>query len=115
MVNTHRTRKIFSLLLLIPILLSLTALGMRLPTLSGLTSGKPKPRPRAVIQTQIKKIKKNTAAHPELTGLPPAMSIPAVTPPPVIISAPGAPSVCHLPLIAAIVPARAPPVVIRLI
>lgn len=115
MANPHRTHKVFSLLLLIPILLSLTALGMRLPTLTGLTSGKPKPRPRAVIQTQIKKIKENIAAHPEITGLPPAMSIPSVKPLPNIISAPGLPSVCHLPLIAAIVPARAPPVVIRLI
>lgn len=51
------SKKAVCLLLIMPILISLTVLGMRVPTLGGFTSGKLKPRPRAVMQTQIKKIK----------------------------------------------------------
>lgn len=48
----HRSAVLFILLILT---VCLTSLGIRLPTLAGASShpGKPKPRPRAVIKTQI--------------------------------------------------------------
>jgi hypothetical protein len=48
----HRSAVLFILLILT---VCLTSLGMRLPALAGPSSGpgKPKPRPRAVIKTQI--------------------------------------------------------------
>jgi hypothetical protein len=51
------SKQMLCLIMVIPILVSLTVLGMRLPTFGGLTSGKPKNRPRAVLQTQIEKVK----------------------------------------------------------
>jgi hypothetical protein len=50
--TTHRSALLFILLVLT---VSLTSLGVRLPNLAGPSSqpGKPKPRPRAVIKTQI--------------------------------------------------------------
>jgi hypothetical protein len=52
----NRRAVIFVLMILT---VSLISLGVRLPTLSGVSSnsGKPKPRPRAVIQNQIKTCK----------------------------------------------------------
>lgn len=48
----HRSAVLFILLILT---VCLTSLGIKLPTLAGASShpGKPKPRPRAVIKTQI--------------------------------------------------------------
>jgi hypothetical protein len=54
--TNHRCAAFFILLVLT---VSLTSLGIRLPSLAGLSSnsGKPKPRPRAVINNQIKTCK----------------------------------------------------------
>jgi len=56
-------RKAFSksciVIILVAVSIGLVTLGMRLPSLSGLASspGKPKPRPRAIIQYQVKSYK----------------------------------------------------------
>jgi len=57
MKTTVSRRAVIFILLLLTV--SLTSLGLRLPSLAGVSSnsGKPKPRPRAVIQNQIKTCK----------------------------------------------------------
>lgn len=49
-------------IILIAVSIGMISLGMRLPSLSGLSSssGKPKPRPRAIVQNQIKQCKQQT-------------------------------------------------------
>jgi len=46
-------------LVLAMLCISLTALGIRLPWAPGISSGKVKPRPRAIVQNQIKNCKEN--------------------------------------------------------
>jgi len=49
-----------SIILVLAILcVSLTTLGVRLPWAPGISSGKVKPRPRAIVQNQIKNCKEN--------------------------------------------------------
>ena len=74
-------KKILISFFIFPILISLTSLGIRLPTIDGLTSGKPNPRPRAVLQTQVKKCKEQIECLsldlPTRTYLP-QLSLPVV-------------------------------------
>jgi hypothetical protein len=52
-------RKNTVILVIVTIFISLVTFGMRTPSMAGLYSGKPKPRPRAVLQNQIKTCKEN--------------------------------------------------------
>ncbi|HZV83097.1 MAG TPA: hypothetical protein VFF53_13115 [Geobacteraceae bacterium] len=45
------------MLVFVPVFLGLISLGVRLPTLVGYVKSGPKPRPRALIQNQIKSCK----------------------------------------------------------
>ena len=86
--------KTLLLTILIPMVLGLLAVGIRVPDFPGLSSGKVKPRPRAVIKNQIstckqsleKKYKPTVAAalvDSYQYALPPAgesiLRIPAIT------------------------------------
>jgi hypothetical protein len=71
------SKKIFIVLLIVPILVCLTALGLRLPTACGLSSSTPKQRPRAVIQTQTQKCKE-LFHQQELFTLTPKEPIPPI-------------------------------------
>lgn len=81
MFKTLVSRKTVCLLLAI-LTISLTSLGVRVPWSSGISSssGKPKPRPRAIIQNQIKTCKQ------VMQDIPSAVAIP-VNPPAIAASA----------------------------
>jgi hypothetical protein len=66
--------------MIIPIVISLTSLGMKLPSIAGLSSGKPKPRPRAVLQAQVKKCKEQIES--QSLDLAPTENRVVITPPP---------------------------------
>jgi hypothetical protein len=51
------TRKLVIVLVFVPVFLGLISLGIRLPVLAGYVKSGPKPRPRALIQNQIKSCK----------------------------------------------------------
>jgi hypothetical protein len=77
-------RRKFQQIILLPIIIGLLTFGIKLPDLTGCSSGnKPKPRPRAIIQNQIKSCKQGMEKlckfAPEL-GLhqPAAGELPAV-------------------------------------
>lgn len=57
MLANHFTKRCTVLLVTVAVLVGLTSLGFRLPALSGLSKSGPKPRPRAVLHTQISKCK----------------------------------------------------------
>ena len=57
------SRKISAAVLIPLVLIGMTSLGMRLPSIAGFSSGGPKPRPRAVLQTQVKKCKDQINKH----------------------------------------------------
>jgi hypothetical protein len=75
-------------IILIAISIGLISLGVRLPTLAGISSspGKPKPRPRAIIQHSIKSCKVTTA-----TAAPMLATIDTVT----VICLPAARDLLH--------------------
>jgi len=58
------------ILVLAMLCISLTTLGIRLPWTTGISSGKAKPRPRAIVQNQINKcneiVLKNISIEPAL-------------------------------------------------
>jgi len=89
--------------------LGLVALGVRLPWSSGCSSshGKPKPRPRAIVQNQIKACKQVLKDyHPFAAILPPAhvISLPATLVPCVALELASFPPAAQLPR-----SSRAPP------
>jgi hypothetical protein len=51
------TKKVVIVLVLVPLFLGLISLGVRLPSLGGFVNSGPKPRPRALVQNQIKNCK----------------------------------------------------------
>lgn len=59
-----------SLLLLLILTICLTFMGIRLPWGTGKSSGKTKPRPRAVIQNQIKSCKQIIKSYSAESALP---------------------------------------------
>jgi hypothetical protein len=71
-------RKAFSkscfVMILVAVSIGLVTLGMRLPSLTGLSAapGKPKPRPRAVIQQQVKTFKQAVCPVTPLVATMPA-------------------------------------------
>lgn len=68
--STNSNNRRSSLLLLIILSISLTFLGIRLPWSVGISSGKVKPRPKAVIQNQIKSCKQIIKAFSAEPALP---------------------------------------------
>lgn len=55
--NSCFIKKLVIIFVFVPIFLGLITLGVRLPSLSGYVKSGPKPRPRALLQTQIKNCK----------------------------------------------------------
>jgi len=70
------------ILMLLILTVSLISLGLKLPSLAGVSSnsGKPKPRPRAVIQNQIKTCKQMVTSLADATVFLPEKNFTVETP-----------------------------------
>jgi hypothetical protein len=113
---THTfTKRMTIVLVILPLVVGLISLGWRLPTLSGgLKKNGPKPRPRAVLQTQISKcnklIKHAGTAHASAWVIVavPARLVPECAIGPRPLWGPDVPRCCPS-IYAALVPSRASP------